>query len=66
MSQTSDMAPCELAAGKWAGRHCGQVCWWAVQAEGSGGRWIQHVQPWGGTAAGSLDGSEPYLTQVLP
>ena len=31
------MAPCELAAGKWAGRHGGGFCWWAAQAEGSAG-----------------------------
>lgn len=36
------------------------------KAEGSRGRWVQHVQPWGWRAAGSLDGSELYLTQVLP
>lgn len=40
---------------------------WAGQAEVEGwGRWIQHGQLWGGTAAGSLGGSELYLTQVLP
>lgn len=47
-----------------------QALWSSVlvgrTSRGVQGRWTQHVQLWGGTAAGSLDGSELHLTQVLP
>lgn len=65
MSQTSDTAPCELAAGNGLAGTVGKCVDGQAKQRGLGEVHTACAAV-GWDRAGSLDGSELYLTQVLP